>query len=231
MDIKFKFNVAGNKRKDLAIAIAQIIGATSEYQGMPTASYKIGDYILDKSGVLTGEYNLDLMIALEEQGFETLLEDSFEFEQESLECEYLCIEYPLEGFTPESRINLEKLIESKAVLIKQALGVAELLIIENDSTLKFPWFSADSNSDEVNAYTQFICAICDTAKKKKRVVAKPQQDFENPRFTMRVWLIGLGLIGKEYTLCRKLMMKGLSGDSGWRYGKPEKQESEVGDNA
>ena len=190
---------------------------------MPSAAYKIGEYTLDKAGTLTGEYSSDLIVALEEHGFKTTdISEKMEIEYEP---DHIYIEYPLDGFTPQSRINLEKLVESKALLIKQALGVEELPIIETDSTLRFHWFSSDSDGDAVNAYAQFICALCDTAKKKSRIISKPQDSFENPRFTMRVWLIGLGLIGKDYGLCRKLMMTGLSGDSGWRYGKPYKAES------
>jgi len=133
----------------------------------------------------------------------------------------LAIEYPLEAFTPHSRLNLEKLVESKAVLIKEVLGVSELPIEETDQTLRFPWFPANCDNSATKAYTQFITALCDTAIKKSRVVAKAQDSFENPRFAMRVWLIGLGLVGKEFDYCRKLMMSGLSGNSGFRYGKPE----------
>lgn len=39
---------------------------------------------------------------------------------------------------------------------------------------------------------------------------------------MRVWLIGLGMVGAEYGAARKLLCKNLSGDTAWRYGKPEK---------
>ena len=73
----------------------------------------------------------------------------------------------------------------------------------------------------VNAYAQFISALCNTTKKKKRIMAKPQESFENQRFTMRIWLISLGLIGREFELCRKLMMKALPGNSGFRHGKPD----------
>lgn len=38
---------------------------------------------------------------------------------------------------------------------------------------------------------------------------------------MRIWLIGLGMVGTEFSMARKLMMKNLKGNSGWRYGKPE----------
>lgn len=135
--------------------------------------------------------------------------------------DHLSLEYPLDGFTPEKLENLQKLVESKDILIKEALGVNELPIQILTDRITFPWFPIDGDGDTVTAYSQFICALCDTAKKKSRVVAKAQESFENPRFTMRVWLIGLGLIGKEFDLCRKLMMRGLDGNSGFRYGKPE----------
>jgi len=38
---------------------------------------------------------------------------------------------------------------------------------------------------------------------------------------MRIFLVSLGLIGREFDHCRKLMMRGLPGDSGHRYGKPD----------
>ena len=67
-----------------------------------------------------------------------------------------------------------------------------------------------------------MAALCETAKKKSRVVAKPQDAFENEKFSMRIFGIGLGLVGAEYALCRKLLSRNLSGDSGWRFSKPEK---------
>lgn len=140
---------------------------------------------------------------------------------EEPETDRLVIEYPLDGFTPQARINLEKLVESKAILIKKALGVDELPTIETDTALSFPWFSADLDAESITAHTQFICALCKTAKEKKRIVAKAQETFENEKFAMRVWLIGLGLIGEEYKLARKLYSRNLTGDSGWRYGKPK----------
>ena len=91
----------------------------------------------------------------------------------------------------------------------------------------------DSDVNTISAYTQFIVALCKTVKEKKRIVSKaPKSGFENERFSMRIWLIGLGMVGTEFTLARKLMIRNLGGNSGWRYGKPEKiasaaQECEV----
>ncbi|MDR2044173.1 MAG: hypothetical protein LBQ15_07370 [Clostridium sp.] len=135
----------------------------------------------------------------------------------------LVIEYPLDGFTPEAIDNLTKMVLAKEALLKKALGAEELPIqIPDDQRIAFPWFSIDTDSDAATAYAQFIAALCKTAKEKKRVTAKAPEAFENEKFAMRVWLIGLGMIGAEFGAARKLLMRNLSGDSGWRYGKPEK---------
>ena len=42
-------------RKALAKAIAEELGTTSKYMGMPTCGYQIGDYVLDKEGNLHGD--------------------------------------------------------------------------------------------------------------------------------------------------------------------------------
>jgi len=53
------------------------------------------------------------------------------------------------------------------------------------------------------------------------VTAKAQEAYENESYAMRVWLLGLGLIGPDYALARKLLGRNLDGNSSWRYGKPE----------
>jgi hypothetical protein len=63
------------------------------------------------------------------------------------------------------------------------------------------------------------------------VTAKAPERFENERFAMRVWLIGLGLVGDEYKLIRKLMCQSLSGNAAWRYGKPEKKTTPAAEEA
>jgi len=70
-------------------------------------------------------------------------------------------------------------------------------------------------------YAKFITALCDTAKRKKRVISRTQGDFENPHFSMRTWLISLGLVGPEFSKARRLMTANLPGDGAYRYGKPE----------
>jgi hypothetical protein len=138
----------------------------------------------------------------------------------------ITIEYPLEGFTPETLDNLTKLVQSKEVLIKTALGADELPIKVLDNRIAFPWFKYTDNAN-LTAYAQFITALCQTAQEKKRVIAKAQESFENPRFAMRVWLIGLGMVGAEFSTARKILTKPLSGNGAWRYGKPTPASEEA----
>ena len=47
-----EFQLIGEKRKELAKTVSEIIGAPAEYQFMPTCAYKIGQHTLDKDGTL-----------------------------------------------------------------------------------------------------------------------------------------------------------------------------------
>jgi hypothetical protein len=283
--MEFRFNVTGSERKRLVGAISEILDTPMKYLGAPGFGYEVGDYTVDKGGMVSGEYRPRLLSALAGKGFEPepyqtlhfitprgtlLIEERFDTEEEAHAAGYgmyfthegrdiyskpsgngehsvkfaivgapleetpdtietpeesdrLAVEMPMDGFTPEKLDNLKKMVGSKAVLIKTALGADDLPIESTGETLRFPWFSGGLDGDTVSAYTQFIAALCKTAKEKKRVTAKVQDEFENPRFTMRVWLIGLGMVGDDYKLARKLLLQDLTGNAAWRHGAPEKK--------
>jgi hypothetical protein len=84
----------------------------------------------------------------------------------------LAIEVPLESFTATALSNLEKLVADKGALIRKAVGAEALPIERSENRLALPWFSSDASSEEVRAYSQFIAALCETAKAQKRVVLK-----------------------------------------------------------
>ena len=111
--------------------------------------------------------------------------------------------------------NLEKLIASKASLIKKAIGADALPIERTEAALKFPWFSFGSNGDEVAAYAHLIGALCAAAKEQKRVTAR-EKDVENEKFAFRVFLIRLGFVGDEYKDARRILLKNLSGNSAFK---------------
>lgn len=136
----------------------------------------------------------------------------------------LTIEMPMKGFTDESVVNLEKLVASKASLIKKAIGAAELPIEHTGTMLKFPWFKSDADSEAVKAYSSLICALCARAKEQNRVIAK-EKPVENEKFAFRVFLLRLGFIGDEYKAARKILLKNLSGNSAFKNGSKPKEES------
>lgn len=131
------------------------------------------------------------------------------------EVDTLTIEMPLEGFTDESIANLNKLVASKASLIKKALGVNALSIERTETTLRFPWFAFGIPGNEVAAYARFIGALCAAAKKQLRVTAREKQ-VENEKFTFRVFLIRLGFVGDDYKAARKILLRNLSGNSAFK---------------
>jgi len=135
----------------------------------------------------------------------------------------LTIEYPRESMTDEAIVNLRKLVASKEPLIKMALGAEELPILLTDSVIQFPWFHGEISGDAAKDYSQLIVSLCETAKRKKRVTAGVIET-DNPRFSLRVFMVSLGMVGPEYDGIRKRMIKSLPGESGWRFGKPKKAE-------
>lgn len=129
----------------------------------------------------------------------------------------LTVEMPLVGYTEENIANLEKLIASKASLIRKAIGANALPIERTETTLKFPWFPFGASGEEADAYSRLISALYAAAKEQKRVTAK-DKDVENEKFAFRVFLIRLGFVGNEYKSARKILLKNLSGNSAFKNG-------------
>lgn len=216
MDVRY--NVTGTKRKELAKAAGEIIGWEPVYKGAPTFAYEVGDFIVDKEGTLSFSAMTDTELV--EKLLEGLAERGFEFEEPENH-DNLTIEMPLEGFTEESIRNLEKLITSKAGLIKKAVGADALPIVRTETTLEFPWFRFGTDGGTVAAYARFIGALCVAAKLQKRVTAQ-EKVVENEKFAFRVFLIRLGFVGDEYKSARQILLKNLSGNSAFKNGAPSK---------
>lgn len=64
-----RFNVTGDRRKELVTAVGGIIGWEPVYKGAPSFAFAVGNYLIDKTGTLTGEPNPELLAALAEQSF------------------------------------------------------------------------------------------------------------------------------------------------------------------
>ncbi len=195
------------------------------YKGAPSFVYEIGDYTVDQQGTLafSGESDdeaLVLLAALKERGYEAgeapeeALNHTPAGEERELE-----IEIPKDGFSVEALDRLMKIIASKETLIRKALGAESLPVQDRGDTLCFPWFTHTGTDGEGEAYARFVFALCNMAKKQKRVVAR-EQETTNDKFAMRVFLIRLGFIGPECAVARKILLRNLTGNSSWKNGPP-----------
>ena len=63
------YNVTGPRRKELAAAVGDFIGAKPKYMKAPTYAFVVEEYTIGRDGTLTGKENKALVEALAAQGF------------------------------------------------------------------------------------------------------------------------------------------------------------------
>lgn len=215
MSIQYNYSRTGAERKALAQEISSILGENIVYRKAPTFIYDVGFCSIDKNGVLSCPEDTEpgaieqLIYRLRAQGYEPA--------SDTEKPNALTIELSKDGFTAEAVANLKKIIASKSILLKKALETDSLNVIETDTSLKFPWFNLHELNGEIKAYCQLVTALCDMAKRQKRVIAK-ERDTQNDKFTLRLFLIRLGFIGDEYKTARKILLRNLTGNGSWKSG-------------
>ncbi|WP_373486101.1 virulence protein [Acetobacterium malicum] len=222
MTMKYQFTNCD--RKSLVVAIGEILDILPIYQGVPSFAYTIGGFAVDKQGTLivaeaTTETVVDTLLeGLRRRGFTfEKAETGVENQPDILGEDILTIEMPKEGFTDEAMTNLENLIKGKGELIKKALGVEALPVELFVDTISFPWFKADAEPEAIQAYTQFIIAICEMAKTQKRIAATAKA-VDNEKYAFRCFLLRLGFIGEDYKITRKILLSKLSGSAAFKSG-------------
>lgn len=223
--MKIDFHVSGTERKNLVNAISSITGENAVYQFMPTCAYEIGSFTVTKDGALEFDDRLDseevesLLDQLARQGF-TAAETNMAEPGEPMG---LTISVPLDKVNCG---NLTRLLEAKGGLIRKALGVAELPIEIGEDKVSFPWFSALPKPEECEAYSHFICALCEMSVAQKRVNAS-EKEVDNEKYAFRCFLLRLGFIGNEYKQTRKILLRNLSGSSAFKSGSRKEAADDV----
>ena len=207
-----KFQLTGEKRKGLVNAISEIIGAPTKYQFMPTCAYKIGDFY-----TVTKEGNLEISDSADKKEVEMLIDElvhrGYDVPLDEEE-NGLTVEMPLELIDESTLDRLRKIVENKGDLFKAAFKTDNLEIVAEEDRICFPWFTFENDGDS-NAYCTFISMLCEFAKNQKRINNKPETT-DNPKYTMRCYLLRLGMIGAEYKSTRKVLLRNLSGSSAFR---------------
>ena len=252
-----RFNVTGERRKEMVKVISGIVGMKAVYMRMPTCAYAISNFTVSKEGTLAWDERTDsgtvekVLAGLAQAGFTAEPEETAEAQaepqdsaeeaaeaqmepeapteepQETAEGEEsaepqdagigLTVSLSRESFTDAALENLRKLVDAKAALIKKALAVESLPVEADEEKVSFPWFADGQDGDAAKAYTHFITALCDMARKQKRVTAK-ERPADNEKYAFRCFLLRLGFIGEEYKGERKVLLKNLSGNGSFKSG-------------
>jgi len=254
--MKIQVSLDGRKRKELAIAVGTILGAPVSYKGPPTYEFEVGKASIGRDGSISlknarAVTENRLLEGLQERGFMPILtedaknllsrdssndaevswDDGLPFTEvarkEDAELpDSTTIQMPLDGFDETALQNLRLLVDSKALLIQKAMEIADMPIVKTEISIDFPWFERILSAEEFTAYSHFIAALCDMAKRQKRVVAT-EKPTENEKFTFRLFLVRLGLIGDEYADTRRILLRNLSGNGSWKDSEPRKTAAQT----
>lgn len=229
--MNIKFDKTGSERKEFVTAIGEILGVKPKYKGMPSMSYEVDYFTIDKVGNLEFEDSADseevenLLEELAKRGFipepnEEIVETEKDPHSENV---------GLTVAVPKNEVNIDKLdalLDAKGGLIQKALGLEHFEYEIGAYEVRFPWFEK-INPDEAISYTKFIEALCKMTMKQKRINAT-EKAVINEKYAFRCFLLRLGFIGDEYKADRKVLLKNLSGSSAFKDGaKKEGNTDEI----
>lgn len=204
------YNVTGNDRKALVSRIAELTGLKAVYLGMPTAAYRVGPFEIGRTGILSWDEGTDaesIIAALEKEGFRA---------EDETEPDHLSISLP-DTLTEDQFSLLTRLAGGRATLLKHAFKTDTVEIVRADGQITFPWFTP-SDGDHTEAYMIFVTKLVQFIKKAKRVTVQDGQ-VDNEKFSFRVFLVRIGMTGKEYKEARKVLLENLTGNSAWKNGR------------
>ena len=223
--MRIDYDVITKERQLLKEAIGREFNVEVKYHGCPTFAYKFkyggNMYTIDRFGLLYGADNREIVARMRANHGYVAVSEKYDAPPpetavaDNARRDRLIIEMPLDGFTNTAISNLYSLVKSKEALIKKALRVDDLTIEQTETALQFPWFSADIDTDKREVCTEFIAALCRTAKNQSRATAinKPVQ---SEKYAFRNFLLKLGFIGSEHKELRKKLLANLSGDAAYK---------------
>lgn len=128
----------------------------------------------------------------------------------------LTVQMPIDSLSEPTINRIRRIIENKGELFKSAFKTDSLDIIKTEKTVDFPWFVVEQDGD-AEAYSTFISMLCEFAKNLKRINYKPDTS-DNEKYAFRCFLIRMGLVGENFKVARRVLLRNLSGSSAFRHG-------------
>lgn len=222
-------------RKEIVKAMELILGMKAKYQGPPTFAYVIGNFTVDRNGSVetdTEEEGISMKQELTARGLAEADETT------------LKVELPMTGMTADAVRNLLYMIHSKQYLLKKSIGADTIKVSDklverlqgeeaadleavlriigeeqpfgiafSEERISFTGFPFDAQ--RVKAYTELAALMVKGAKEAKRVNPKETVE-ENEKYYMRIWLVRLGLDGKDAKETRRVLLENLKGHTAFR---------------
>jgi hypothetical protein len=233
-----RIETVSSDRKAMAKAIAEYSGKELRYMGPPRFAYAVGPYLIDRDGVITSETeeeNAEFRAFLEENGF---VEPTIEYlninlpieDMDGVQLKNLVFmlhskQYLLNKATGRAGVAVSEglvaaLQDNPATTKDEFLSLfwanlGETRGISFSDTAVILIFPLPNESERSKAYTELAAAMLAKAKEAKRV-SPAEQKPENEKYYFRIWLIQLGLGGKDSKDTRKILMEKLVGHSAFR---------------
>src|SRR5690606_22762609 len=111
--------------------------------------------------------------------------------------------------------HLESTEDFKGVLARSGDDPCPGISFDFDAdTVTFAFLGDNPSPEKIQAYTQLVALLNQTALSLKYTSAKPIES-DNPKFTLRLFLVRLGMVGDEYKIARKVLLETLEGNSAY----------------
>lgn len=87
--------------------------------------------------------------------------------------------------------------------------------------IEFRCFNGTTHAGKIKTYIQLCLAISHQALTQKAASARKTAS-TNEKYTMRTWLLRMGMIGDEFKTARQFLLESLDGDIAFRNGRPNR---------
>jgi len=237
----------GKDRKEMVKSIGEFLGQKPVYVGPPSFSYEVAGFIIERDGTVVSEseeegekmkaYLVELGFAEQSQEVESLevsmpmdgmdglalfniismIKSKQYLLNKVLRKEHFSIS---DAFIETLQINLPESKEAFLKMYNENIEAILGLSFEDDKiTFTYP---ASENLEKNRAYVELTAKMVDHAKEAKRISPKAIEP-ENEKYYLRIWLVRLGLGGKDAKASRKALLEGLTGHTAFRTPADEKK--------